>query len=436
MKHLPKVCVIGAGPCGLASAKNLLQQGLTDVSVFEKNNQLGGNWIYGDQNTHSSIYETTHIISSKRLSEFEDFPMPSSYPDYPSHRQILRYFNDYADHFGLHPFIQFNTEILDVTRNELNQWRVTYANNAGRHTEIFDAVLVANGHHWDPKMPIYPGVFNGLQLHSHQYKKAAPFANKRVLVVGAGNSACDIAVETARVSSKTCISMRTGQHIFPKFMFGKPTDRVFSKISWMPMWCKQYLATFIIRLLQNRYAKYNLPQPNNKPLETHPTINSELLYFIRHGKIHPHQGIEKFDGDKVYFADGRQEAFDVIIFATGYNIRFPFLNDDLIDFSALTQRPLYRKMMHPELDHLYFIGLFQPQGCIWPLADHQAKIAAGIITGRLKKPVHLHAKINKEIKTTRNRFSNSARHVLEVEYRTFRKQLLNELNNLERSITS
>ena len=424
-----KICVIGAGPCGLAVAKNLLQQGLTHFTVFEKNTQLGGNWIFSDQETHSSIYETTHIISSKRLSEYEDFPMPASYPDYPSHSQLLSYFNAYADHFGIHPFIQFNTHVEHVTRCESNQWKVCYRDNTGEHEAIFDHLIVANGHHWDPLMPSYPGTFNGSQLHSHQYKKAAPFKDKRVLVVGGGNSACDIAVESARVSSKTCISIRKGQHIFPKFIFGKPTDIVFATISWMPVWCKQLLVTFVIRILQNRYAKYQLKKPASQPLEVHPTINSELLYFIRHGKIFPRQGIEKFDGDYVHFVDGQKEAFDVIIFATGYKISFPFFSNELIDYSTRADIPLYRKMIHPEFENLYFIGLFQPQGCIWPLADYQAKIAARIISGTLKSPTNLLPKISKEIKTLRNRFKESPRHVLEVDSRTFRKQLLNELKN-------
>lgn len=427
--NAPKICVIGAGPCGLATAKNLLQQGLTDFIVFDKNDAPGGNWIFNDHNTHASIYETTHIISSKHLSQFEDFPMPKSYPDYPSHSQILSYFNAYADHFKLHPFIQLKTTVERVTRCESDQWHVVYRDAIGEHEAVFDYLFVANGHHWDPLMPDFSGTFSGMQLHAHQYKRAAPFKDKRVLVVGAGNSACDIAVEIARVSSKTCISIRKGQHIFPKFIFGKPTDVAFAKIGWMPVWLKQRLVALVIRILQSRYAKYQLQKPSSKPLEIHPTINSELLYFIRHGKIFPHLGIEKIEGDCVYFVDGRKESFDVMILATGYKISFPFFSDTLIDYSGQKHIHLYRKMMHPEFENLYFIGLFQPQGCIWPLADFQAKIAAQIISGKLKRPTHLNAKIKKEIKTVRSRFKESPRHVLEVDFRTFRKQLLKELQH-------
>jgi len=423
----PSVCVIGAGPCGIAVAKNLLQHELLNFVVFEKNNQLGGNWVFDEQNDHSSVYETTHIISSKRFSQYEDFPMPDDFPEYPSHSQLRQYFHDYADYFGIKPFIRFNTHVETVTRTTSNQWHVVYQDDDGEHETIFDYLFIANGHHWDPLMPSFPGTFNGTILHAHQYKKAAPFKDQRVLVVGGGNSACDIAVEIARISAKTCISIRNGQHIIPKFIFGKPTDLAFRKINWMPVWCQQQLTKLSIRMVQGRYGKYQLKNPLSKPLEVHPTINSELLYFIRHGKIFPRHKIERLEDDRVYFADGREEKFDTIIFATGYKVSFPFFSKEFIDYSMQTHIPLYNKMMHAEFDNLYFIGLFQPQGCIWPLADHQAKIAVRIIKGTLPKPTDLNLKIQKDIKTSRNRFKESPRHALEVDYQTFRKQLLKEL---------
>lgn len=426
-RDAPNICIIGAGPCGITAAKNLLEQGLTHFTVFEKHAQLGGNWVFNEANQHSSVYETTHLISSKFLSSFEDFGMPEGAPDYPSHDQILQYFNDYAAHFGVTRFIKFNTAVLEVTRQQDTTWHVIYEDELGTHEEIFDYLLVANGHHSDPTIPTYPGQFNGRILHSHQYKKAAPFRGERVLVVGGGNSACDVAVEISRVAEHTSISMRSGQHIFPKFILGKPTDIAFTRIAWMPTWCKQWFAGTLIRLLQGRYDKYQLKKPDTKPLAVHPTVNSELLYFIRHGKILPRQGILHFEGDSVYFADGSKDDFDVIIFATGYKTTFPFFSKDFIDYSELTEVSLYRKMMHPTLDNLYFIGLFQPQGCIWPLADFQAKIAARIIAGTLKRPDNIEYKIQKEIKKSNKLFKKTTRHALEVDYKSFRRQLLKEL---------
>jgi hypothetical protein len=309
---------------------------------------------------------------------------------------------------------------------------VVYQDNTGQHSALYDELLIANGHHWDPVMPEYPGNFNGEILHAHQYKKASPFKDQRVLVVGGGNSACDVAVEIARVASKVCISMRQGQHIFPKFIFGKPTDIAFAKVHWLPIIFKQTLAKVVIRILQGRYAKYQLQKPLNKPLTVHPTINSELLYFIRHGKITPQVGIDYLEGDSVCFKNGYQEDYDVIIFATGYKISFPFFADASMDFSKLTHIPLYKKMLHPEFDNLYFIGLFQPQGCIWPLADYQAKIAACMISGSLTRPADLAKKVQKEIKHRQKRFTTNTRHALEVDYQCFRKELLKELKRKTR----
>ncbi|CAM2979425.1 flavin-containing monooxygenase [Legionella worsleiensis] len=423
----PRICVIGAGPSGIAAIKNLQEHGLTNITAFEKNNQIGGNWVYDEQNNHSSVYETTHIISSKRWSEFDDFPMPADYSDYPSHTQLLDYFHSYAQKFNLHQYIRFNTTVIKATRTEDDLWHILYEDAQGQHEEHYDYLLVANGHHWDPYMPEYQGEFSGEVLHSHQYKKASVFKNKRVLVIGGGNSACDVAVEISRVSPKTCISMRRGYHIFPKFIFGKPTDDAVAKIQWMPGWLRQKFISLVVRGLQGRYGKYKLMKPDCGPLEIHPTINSELLYFIRHGKITPRPGLSHFSDRVVHFTDGSQDEFDTVIFATGYKISFPFFDKECLDFSNVTQVPLYRKMMHPDYDNLYFIGLCQPQGCIWPLADYQAKIVARIIAGTLERPKQLHQKIEKEMKRPHYRFKSNRRHALEVDYHVFRRELLDML---------
>lgn len=425
--YSPRVCIIGAGPSGIAAIKNLQEQGVTNITVFEKNSQIGGNWIYDEDDTHSSIYETTHIISSKRWSSFEDFPMPPHYPDYPSHSQILEYFNSYVSHFDLNKYICFSTQVLSVQQKDKTQWQVLYEDSQGKHEASFDYLLVANGHHWDPYLPEYPGVYTGQLLHSHLYKKASVFKDQRILVVGGGNSACDIAVETSRISALTCISMRRGYHIFPKFVFGKPTDDAVAKTTWMPAWMRQKFLSICARILQGRYAKYKLMKPDCGPLEIHPTINSEMLYFIRHGKIQPLPGITHFEDKKVYFTDGSFAEFDTVIFATGYKISFPFLDKTIADFSGSTQIPLYRKMIHADHPNLYFIGLCQPQGCIWPLADYQAKIVARIIMGTLQRPEHLHKKIDQEMNRPHYRFKKHMRHALEVDYHKFRSELLEML---------
>jgi cation diffusion facilitator CzcD-associated flavoprotein CzcO len=201
MEPNKRVCVIGAGPCGIAAAKNCIRFGL-DVVVFEKGDKVGGNWVFNASTGHSSVYENTHIISSKTWSEYEDFPMPDDYPDYPGHRQMQAYFESYARSFGVYEHIRFNHGVQKVTRLPAGGWRVDYTDADGAdHGELFDEIMVANGHHWNPKYPDYPGAFSGQFMHSHDFKNVDDsWRGKTVLVVGGGNSACDVAVEAARVA--------------------------------------------------------------------------------------------------------------------------------------------------------------------------------------------------------------------------------------------
>ena len=227
-----RVCVIGAGPSGLPAIKNISHAGIK-VLAYDYNHDVGGNWIYNENESHSSVFETTHIISSKTLSQYEDFPFRPEVSDYPSHEELKNYFQSYARHFNLYDFIQFNTLVKSCVRLPSNDWEVTTIKNEKEHVEIFTDLVVCNGHHWEPKYPSYPGNFTGEFLHSHQYKRAAPFVNKKVLVIGGGNSACDVAVETSRVSAKTYLSWRRGYRIIPKFLMGKPTDVFATKMTFL-----------------------------------------------------------------------------------------------------------------------------------------------------------------------------------------------------------
>lgn len=419
-----RVCIIGAGPSGLTAAKNCLQVGLRNIVVYERQSAVGGNWVYSPRLSHSSVYETTHIISSKRLSAYEDFPMPADYPDYPSHRQVLSYFQAYARQFGVMDLIRFNTTVERVEENADRTWTVTLGDGA---REQFDYVMIANGHHWDPRMPEYPGTFTGEMLHSHDYKSAAPFRDQRVLVIGGGNSACDIAVETARISAFTAISMRRGYYIAPKFAFGMPADVLAAKVTWLPHWLYGRMLQLVLRVNVGDYADYGLQRPEHGVLQQHLTMNSELLYYLRHGKVHPRRDIARFDGRTVHFTDGLAEDYDVVIAATGFRITFPFLDPALMDFGEGQSVPLYLLMMHPDHPSLFVIGLVQPLGCIWPLSDLQAKLAANAIVGRYQPPPDMRQRIARDIAAREAQFLRTRRHNLEVEYFPFRTQLLREI---------
>lgn len=419
----PRVCVIGAGPSGITAVKNLLQVGIKNVVCYEKNDRIGGNWIYSPQSSHSSVFDTTHIISSKSLSQYLDFPMPAYYPHYPSHSQLLAYFDDYCRHFDVIAYIQFNTTVLKAERNVQGKWVLSLSNGM---TEIFDYLLVANGHHWSPRMPQYKGKFTGRFIHSHDFKNSEPFKNERVLVLGGGNSACDCAVETSRVSAHTAVSMRRGYYIVPKFMFGQPADVMNERLVALPRRLRQWIGQLIYRLNVGDLRNYGLQRPKHWVFEAHPTMNSELLYMLGHGKVHPRPDIARFEGNIVHFTDGKSEPYDTIIACTGFDIVFPFFDTQLINFRD-TDVPLYLRVFHPDYRNLCFIGLVQPQGCIWPLSDAQSKLVANYIVGNYHLPHDLPQRAQAEVKRIKKRYTQSHRHTVEVDFHEHLRELLAEL---------
>ncbi|MEN8768578.1 MAG: NAD(P)-binding domain-containing protein [Candidatus Arcticimaribacter sp.] len=419
------VCVIGAGPSGITALKNIQDKGIK-VIAYDYNHDVGGNWIYSEKESHSSVFETTHIISSKTLSQYEDFPFPQEVADYPSHEELRNYFQAYAKAFSLYPLIRFNTLVQSCVFNPENIWEVTTVCEGIEKTEKFTDLVVCNGHHWQPKYPNYPGKFSGEFLHSHQFKKAAPFRDKRVLVIGGGNSACDVAVETSRVSKKTSISWRRGYRILPKFIMGKPSDVFASSMTFLPIWLRNFFAGIMVKIATGPNSWYGLPNVNHKFGATHPTVNSELLYMIRHGKVKPKPDIERFDGATVYFKDGSKEDFDSVIACTGFVLSHPFFKKDFLNYSS-GPVPLYLKMFHPEMANLYFIGMFQPLGCIWPGAEQQGKLAASALSGEWQRPQNIAQLCEREVSQPHMKQLATSRHTITVDFHKFLRQIKAEL---------
>jgi len=420
----PRVAIIGAGCSGITAIKNLLQVGIKNVVCYEQNDQVGGNWIYTQKISHSSVCETTHIISSKTMSQYDGFPMPEEYPDYPSHRQVLAYFQSYAEHFGLMPYIQFKTKVIRVEKQEDEKWQLELSNGK---KEIYDFLLIANGHHSVPRHPGFKDDFNGKYLHAHEFKNNTGFEGEKVLVVGGGNSACDCAVEISRVAQKVDISIRTPQYIIPKFFLGRPSDTFNDKMIWLPRFIQKPLLTLSLKIQVGDYRNYGLEKPKHNVLEAHPTLNSELLYKIRHGKVYPKRGIEKVEDKKVYFKNGESEVYDTIVAATGYQIATPFFEKEFLDYSESDRVPLYLRMFHGAHPSLIFIGLCQPQGAVWPLSDAQSQIAGNYIAGKWKLPKNLKELANKDADQIEKEFLHRKRHTIEVHYhqylRSLRKQI-------------
>jgi dimethylaniline monooxygenase (N-oxide forming) len=419
-----RVCVIGAGSSGIASCQVLHARGIP-FDCFETGSEVGGNWRYLNDNGMSSSYKSLHINTSRQIMEYKSFPMTDEYPTYPNHVQIARYFDSYVDHFGFRDKIRFRTEVTHVAPASGGGWDVTVRSRGAEQTETarYSHVLVANGHHWDARMPepAFPGAdtFTGAQLHSHDYKTFDSFENKRVLVLGIGNSACDIAVETSKVSDRTFLAMRRGAHIVPKYLFGIPTDHLTtSPLAQSPfLWSKRLGLSVLLRLSRGKITKYGLPEPDHKVLSAHPTISDDILTRLGHGDIVVKPNIERLDGDKVHFVDGSVEQIDVVIYCTGYKITFPFLDTALVS-SIDNEIELFHRVVDPDHDGLFFIGLVQPLGAIMPLAEAQSEWVADLIEGNVRLPSK--AAMRREIadfhRRLQKRYVKSKRHTIQVDF--------------------
>ena len=420
--------MIGAGPCGLTAVKNLRQAGCGDVVCYEESDRIGGNWAFTDDPGRISVYESAHLISSRRTSSFDDFPMPTDYPDFPSHRQLLAYFNDYARAFRLEPHIRLGSHVQQCELTDDGRWAVRVTAHGASRVELFDYLLVCSGHHREPFVPTYPGTFTGRIVHSSTYKRPDQFRGARVLVVGAGNSAADIAVEVAQVASSAALSMREGTYFMPRHLFGQPIDVVYTFLMGkLPRPLLQSMLRLWLRLATGNWADYGLQTPTDLPLDKHPTVNSNVLDALHRGRLVARRGVERFDGQIVHFTDHTREEFDAVIMATGFRTSFPFLPKQITDWNMGKPPPLYLKMMHPTIPSLYFIGLIQPLGCIWRLADYQARIAALQISRRLDRPSDLEERIRHEIVHRRRKLDPSPRHAIEVDYHAFQRELFGEL---------
>lgn len=425
---LQRVCIIGAGSSGVAAAKALKQKGIA-FDCFEKGSDIGGNWRYNNDNGMSSAYRSLHIDTSRKNLQYSDFPTPDDLPDFPSHWQVMKYLEDYAEHFGVRPHIRFNTEVKTVVPGADGRWDVTLD---GGKTLQYDAVIVANGHLWDARLPDFPGRFDGLQMHSHDYKTAEPFDDKAVLVVGIGNSAVDIAVDLCRRASAVHLSTRRGAWIMPKYIMGIPTDR------WSTFLTRKLrLSAPVARAIINRLMyltvgnqeRYGVPKPPHPMWREHATISQELLPYIGHGWIRIKRNAARLHGSEVRFEDGSVERYDAIIYATGYRTSFPFLDPTLFAVEDRKAPQLYRRIAAPDRPGLYFVGLVQPIGATIPLVEIQSRWLADVLAGDVVLPgvAAMRAEIADHWTHVQRRYVDSARYTLEVDFKDYAKALRGDM---------
>jgi len=373
-----RLALIGAGPMGLAAAKLLLEQDI-EFQGFELNSGVGGLWdIDGPRST---MYETAHLISSKTMTEFADFPMHEDAAEYPSHREMKRYFQDFARHFDISRHYRFGAEVLSCTPLGApgDGWRVIWRDAEGEHSEDFAGLLIANGTLSTPNMPTFDGKFDGDLIHSSQYRYPDQFKDKRVLVIGAGNSGCDIAVDAIHHGISCDLSMRRGYHFVPKYVFGKPADTLGGAIK-LPMALKRIVDGMILKWFVGDPQKYGFPKPDYKLYESHPVVNSLVLYHAGHGDITIRPDIDRFDGQTAYFTDGTNADYDMVLAATGYKLDYPFIDDGLLNWQGDAPH-LYLNCMHPQRDDLFVLGMVEASGLGWQGRHEQAEMVVRYIKG-------------------------------------------------------
>jgi len=431
-------CVIGTGPSGLAALKHLRAAGIA-AEAIEREGGVGGNWRFGTAT--SRVFASTRLISSKLLTQFTDFPMPRDWSAYPDHRQCLAYLERYAAHFDLLPHIRFGASVEAIVPAGPPGcgWDVTLA---GEPLRRYAGVVIASGHNHVPRWPEIEGRFNGALLHSADYKSPTvpvALAGRRVLVIGGGNSGCDIAVECSQHAGHTTHSIRRGYYVIPREIFGRPADLRAERLLKLaaPLWFRRLVSLRAIDRTIGLPWRHGLPRPNHRLWETHPIINSEILAQIDAGAIEPAGDVTQFDGETAVFADGSRRPFDVVICATGYRTTFPFIDPALLGPTSADGIPdLFLNLLHRRRDDIAVVGLIQPDSGQWGITDLQARLvsqlavaarnaprAAAWLYGRRQRPQRRDA-----------RYLDSPRHRLEVEHFSYRRHLERLITGMDRRL--
>ncbi len=377
-----RYAIVGAGPSGLAAARAFARNGVL-YDQFERASDVGGVWNI--DSPWSTMYETAHLISSKRSTEFHDFPFPDDAADYPHYSTVRQYFRDFAEEFGLYEGIEFETEVERVERlpGDESRWIVTLDDGERRS---YEGLVVANGHLHEPNWPAVPGELDGRVMHSAEYVRPEIFDERRVLVVGAGNSGCDIAVDAVPRAEQVYLSMRRGYHIVPKYILGIPAADfgAGSSALRLPAPVKQTLDSWFLKKISLDPQQYGVPEPDHDLYESHPVVNSQLLYHLGHDKIDVKDDLEHLDGDAIVFSDGSREAVDLVVYATGYRMTFPFLDDRHFPWDEGAP-DLWMNIFHPDYDDLFVIGLIESDGGGFQIRDWQGEMVARFIRARQRE---------------------------------------------------
>lgn len=375
------IAIIGAGPSGLAAARALDKAGIEYVG-FESAADVGGLWNI--DNPRSTMYESAHLISSRTTTEFRELPMQST-ADYPSHRELRKYFRAYSDRFDIGQKYLFNTTVERLEPADGGGWDLTSVPSGyAPRTKRFDGVILANGTLSNPSIPQFDGEYAGQIIHSSEYKKARMFAGKRVLVVGAGNSGCDIAVDAVHHAASIDLSVRRGYYFVPRYLFGKPADTL-NQGRPLPARIKQFIDTRVLKAFTGDPVKFGFPRADYKIYESHPIVNTLVLGHLGQGDLRVVPAPERFEGNTVHFADGTAADYDLIVLATGYSLDYPFVDREHLNWSSFAPE-LYLNVFPPSFNDLYVMGMIEASGIGWQGRYEQAELLAAYLAAQDEAP--------------------------------------------------
>ncbi|MDT0268220.1 NAD(P)/FAD-dependent oxidoreductase [Streptomyces sp. DSM 44915] len=365
--------MIGAGPGGLATAAALAQRGVRAV-VVEKSPDVGASW--------RGHYERLRLHTTRRWSGLPGLPIPRSAGRWVARADFVSYLEGYARHHRLD--LAAGVEVFRIER-AADEGGWTLAASGGRQLRA-SAVVVATGYNHTPRMPDWPGSadFTGELLHARGYREPTPYRDRKVLVVGAGNTGAEIAAELAESGAEQVwLSVRTPPHILRRATLGWPSQASAILCRRLPVGLVDRAARPVARLLPDLSA-HGLPRPE-AGLYTRvrqgaiPVLDRGLVRAVKRGRVRPVAAVAAFDGPLVRLTDDSELAPDVVIAATGYRRGL----EPLVGHLGLldgTGRPLvHGRETHPAAPGLHFTGYANPiSGALRELGREAPRIAAAI----------------------------------------------------------
>lgn len=391
----------------------MLDRGI-DASALEAGPRIGGRFSNEDPRFGPLAYSTLHSATSRDAFAYADYPAPHHLPVFPSAVQVADYCADYAEKFGLLHHVQTGVRVEQIERAG-GEWKVTTSDG----DRVADAVVVATGTMGRPRLPEppIPGAqrFAGEILHVHDYRGPSQLSGKRVVVVGVGTTAVDLACDAAEHASVAIHSMRRGAWFLPEILFGRPADR------WrppVPMGWKARRA-FLARAAAAQLGSlstYGIAHPGHGYGEVHPLRSGRLLSHLAHGQVTTRPAISQLHAREVEFADGRRDEVDLVMLCTGWHVEHPFLPESLRSDDGAGP-PLHLRTFHPDAAGLSFVGLIDGGVAGLPIAEAQARLIADRVLGDWAPPSQqiVQQTVVDEEATSRERYPAARRVRLQVD---------------------